>query len=113
MAAMNWLETAQNVVTVSQRVDTALRELDRDRTDRKAFQTEVLAQLRELDRRLDAFSDRITRLETFREADRAAAAAELERFKLQVERARLELAPFLTPPRTGKEPRTFDEAASD
>jgi hypothetical protein len=93
MAPMNWLETAQHLITASQRVDAALQELERDRAERHAFQQEMLGRFGMIDDRLNGFGDRIARLEAFREADRAAAGAELERFKLQVERARLELAP--------------------
>jgi hypothetical protein len=97
VAPVNWLETAQQIITVSQRLDAALRELERDRAERQTFQKEVLDRLLDIDRRIEALGERVTRLETYREADRAAAAAELERFKLQVERARIEFAPLLRP----------------
>jgi SMC interacting uncharacterized protein involved in chromosome segregation len=56
---------------------------------------EVKKEVSELARAMQDIRDRLTRLETAREADRAQIAAELARFKTEVERAELRLTRLL------------------
>ena len=84
-------EFSASLITINQQVGD-LREALRDmRGDVKARQAEM-----------QSLRERLTKVETFQEAARAELAADLSRFKAEVERAELHLSRSLPPPPEGK-----------
>jgi uncharacterized protein involved in exopolysaccharide biosynthesis len=58
---------------------------------------EVNQELKKVIERVNNLSERVVKLEVSREADRAEMAAELARFKIEVERAEMKLTKLLPP----------------
>jgi len=68
--------------------------------------TEIRQEVRKLADGMQEIRERLRRLEVSREADRSQMAAEIARFKVEVERAELQLT---RRPSTSKEPPTLPE----
>jgi hypothetical protein len=84
---MNVWEWLKDVAAIAERLDMLAAEIERERAARQRME-EVLMDIRE----------RLTRLEAARDFDRAQMAADLARFKAEVERAELKLSRMLSAP---------------
>ncbi|MDQ3812465.1 MAG: hypothetical protein M3347_00785 [Armatimonadota bacterium] len=89
---MNILETLQHIATTTQRLDAAVAEIERERAERRRFEDAVIARLERLETHIIEIRERLASLEASRDADRSQIAAEIARFKAEVERAELKLS---------------------
>jgi primosomal protein N'' len=101
---MNILETLQKIAATTQRLDTAMAEIERERGERERFENAVISRIERLEIQLGEIRERLVRLEVSREADRSQMAAELARFRAEVERAELQLTRIL---QGAREPRSL------
>ena len=94
MAAENVLQFLQKLATISYRLDAL-----NDTLERLSAATSVrLDRLEEQEEQMVDVRERLARLETARDADRAQTQADLARFMAQVERAELRLTGLRTKP---------------
>jgi hypothetical protein len=92
---MNVLETLQKIAATTQRLDTALAEIERERVERQRLESAIISRVERLEAQFGEIRERLVRLEASREADRSQMAAELARFKTEAERAALQLTHLL------------------
>jgi predicted nucleic acid-binding Zn-ribbon protein len=93
---IDWVRSLQRLFALSERLDAATAELERERQERQRFVNTVAARPESLDRQLSEIRERITRLEAYREADRSHLDAEISRLKLEAERALMRLSQVLS-----------------
>jgi hypothetical protein len=91
MPGENLFQSFQRLVTIAQRLDALAQRVD-------DFQTIVYARLDRLEGQMVDVRERLARLETVRDADRAQMQADLSRFKAEVERAEMRLARLMPGP---------------
>ena len=89
---LNLLESLQRLFAISERLDEAAREIERERVERQRFVDAAVSRLERLDAHVSELRERLARLEAARDADRAQAAAELARFLAEVEHAEVRIA---------------------
>jgi predicted nuclease with TOPRIM domain len=88
MPGENLLQTLQRYATLVQRLDDLA-------TEQREFTKTVLSRLDRLEAHISDMRERLARLEASRNADRAEMQAEIARFKVEVERAELQLSRLL------------------
>lgn len=91
MPGENILQTLQRYATIVQRLDDLAAE-------QREFTKTVVARLERVEAQIADVRERLARLETSRNADRAEMQAEIARFKVEVERAELQMTRLLSPP---------------
>lgn len=88
----------ENILQTLQRYATIVQRLDDLATEQHDFTKTVAARLERLETQLADIRERLARLETSRNADRAEMQADIARFKVEVERAELKLTRLLPAP---------------
>lgn len=73
---MNILETLQRIAATTQRLDMALAQIERERSERQRVEDAIVARLERIDAQISDVRERLTKLEVSREADRSQMAAE-------------------------------------
>ena len=90
MDSENILQSLQKLVTLAQRLDAVIKEV-------QELKTVTTLRIDRADGQIADLRERLARLEATREADRMQAQAELARFKAEVERAEMRLNRVLPP----------------
>jgi primosomal protein N'' len=107
---VNLLETLQKIAATTERLDAALTAIDRERDARQRLEDVFTGRMERLETHIGEIRERLTRLEAAREADRSQMAADLARFKAEVERAELRLSQLR---RSEPDPRALPEGEQD
>ena len=88
----------ENILQTLQRYATIVQRLEDLATEQHEFTKTVATRLDRVETQLADIRERLARLETSRNADRAEMQAEIARFKVEVERAELQFSRLLSPP---------------
>ena len=101
---MNFFERLGELTKSLFNINLEIQHLQQQQASDRQSIRDLGAELRQLARELQAVSERVSRLEVMREADRAELRAEAARFKAEVERAALQMERQrrLMPPSSGQ-----------
>ncbi len=89
----------ENILQTLQRYATIVQRLDDLAVEQRQFTNAVGARLDRIEGQLADMRERLARLETSRNADKAELQADISRFKTEVERAQLQLTRLMPSPK--------------